>query len=314
MRPLLAVLAVLIAAAPAGAATVRVDELTRVAAFVAASGERNDLTVTGGRDAVTFRDAGAVIRAGRGCRRLGAHAAVCAHGPGLSAVESRLGDRADAYAVRGRRRTALQAWGGRGPDRLVGGSFKDVLDGDRGADRLLGRGGPDLLVGGRGDDLVSAGSGFRDRMLPGPGDDTIRCGTRTPDPLTESDWVIGPEPGELLTDDCELATFPVTRTLYVQITPTPIPSGSSDPAFELRCPTSDRDYEDTPWCGGTLELTHDGRVIGNASFPADDYSHSIRPEYTAEGRRLAGRPGGARATADLVVGAYSVSWTLRLEI
>jgi hypothetical protein len=313
MRRLVVLAALLVVAAPAHAATVTVDEFTRVAAFVAASGERNDLTVTAARDTVTFRDAGAVLRAGKGCRRLHLHAAVCVHEPGLSAVESSLGDRADAYRVRGRRRN-LHAWGGRGSDRLAGGRFKDVLDGDRGADRLLGGGGPDLLVGGRGDDVVSAGPGFRDRMLPGPGDDTIRCGTRTPDPMTESDWVIGPEPGELLTDDCELATFPVTPTLFVQITPTPIASGSSDPAFELRCPTSERDYEDTPWCEGTLELTHNGGVIGTASFPADGYSHSVRPEYTAEGLRLARRPGGVRATADLVAGAYSVSWTLRLEI
>jgi hypothetical protein len=53
--------------------------------------------------------------------------------------------------------------GGPGPDRLLGTSRADLLQGNAGNDRLVGRSGPDLLVGGTG----------RDRLLGGPGADSV---------------------------------------------------------------------------------------------------------------------------------------------
>lgn len=74
--------------------------------------------------------------------------------------------------------------GGRGDDRLTGGSGNDFLQGGAGADRLTGGDGDDSFIGGAGKDRITGGAGDdscnynastggADRIDLGSGDDTI---------------------------------------------------------------------------------------------------------------------------------------------
>jgi hypothetical protein len=66
--------------------------------------------------------------------------------------------------------------GGPGRDRLVGGSLSDLLEGDGGADSIAGGGGMDLLLGGPGADNLSGGSG-NDGLLGAGGPDKLSGGS-----------------------------------------------------------------------------------------------------------------------------------------
>jgi len=68
----------------------------------------------------------------------------------------------------------LRAYGGAGPDRLVGSGRADRLFGGRGRDLLRGAGGDDLLFGGAGHDRFTGGPG-RDRCDSGPGEPAHSC-------------------------------------------------------------------------------------------------------------------------------------------
>ena len=69
--------------------------------------------------------------------------------------------------------------GGKGNDKLYGGSQPEVLNGNEGNDTLIGRGGHDTLYGGSGNDVIKAGTSSlntgqnRVYVEAGDGDDTV---------------------------------------------------------------------------------------------------------------------------------------------
>ncbi len=71
--------------------------------------------------------------------------------------------------------TPLMAWGGWGPNRLVGGNASDLLDGFRGDDVILAGSGDDVVRGDEGDDVLYLGEGD-DEATGGSGDDLIVAG------------------------------------------------------------------------------------------------------------------------------------------
>lgn len=191
------VLAALVGAARAQAASVRVDRrdardgvhLTVVIA--AGSGERNAVTVTAGSAEVVVHDDGATIVAQAGCAAQDGSTVRCGLLPQSSVVvEADLGDGDDGLVATG---TPVQTrvdggagndvlLGGDGPDRLLGGAGDDVLaggasydtlSGGDGADRLRGGDGPDTLIGDDG-----AAPGARDVLDGGAGEDTASYGGR----------------------------------------------------------------------------------------------------------------------------------------
>jgi hemolysin type calcium-binding protein len=87
--------------------------------------------------------------------------------------------------------------GGSGSDTLDGGPGTDKLFGDAGSDRLIG-GGPvgwDRLDGGSGNDvLVSRNGGFVE-LIGGPGNDVLRGGPSTREPLRLSNDRFSAGPG-----------------------------------------------------------------------------------------------------------------------
>ncbi|MDX6662098.1 MAG: hypothetical protein QOG09_200 [Solirubrobacterales bacterium] len=66
--------------------------------------------------------------------------------------------------------------GGRGADRLTGGSGDEFLDGGSGRDRLAGLGGQDYLLGGSGNDSLKGGHGRDILNIYGEGRDHGACG------------------------------------------------------------------------------------------------------------------------------------------
>jgi len=68
---------------------------------------------------------------------------------------------------------AIEAWGGKGNDKLYGGSAKDVLNGDAGNDLLVGNKGDDKNNGGAGNDTIVWNNGDgSDTNNGGSGNDT----------------------------------------------------------------------------------------------------------------------------------------------
>lgn len=185
----------------AGAATVKVERGKggETVAYRAARGERNRLSIRRVRNGHLFTDSGAVIAAGRGCRRLGRHAALCRLPSGSPSpaifggqVTASLGNRADRAEIVRSPGFAAAAYflgltGGAGNDVLIGGNdayhpYRVRLVGQKGNDRLLAgattnicdlRGGPgaDLLrstTSARGCDFYDGPGNDRDRGGPGP--------------------------------------------------------------------------------------------------------------------------------------------------
>jgi hypothetical protein len=151
-------------AAPAHGATVRATR--EVVLVQAARGEANRVTVAAdGR----VRDAGAPLRARRGCLPLGRHAAWCPRR--RVAVLLRDGD--DRAAVRADVRTILL--GGPGADVLVGSARFDRIAGGPGADVVRAGGGRDLVTGGRAADAIDGGPD-RDLLIGQRGPDVLRGG------------------------------------------------------------------------------------------------------------------------------------------
>src|SRR5215204_2767571 len=98
---------------------------------------------------------------------------------GASAFNLALAGGGDDNLVGGRFRDSLQ--GGAGDDRGSAGAGRDILVGNAGADKLIGgidddllsgNAGDDLLTGGAGADLLGGGAG-RDRLFGGPGPDEL---------------------------------------------------------------------------------------------------------------------------------------------
>jgi Ca2+-binding RTX toxin-like protein len=181
LRPLAAalVLAPLAIAAPAQAATVRVneafgDEGTLVELiYSAAPGEANRLTLSQGTPAgavprIVVRDSGAPVTAGDGCTATGPGEAVCRMPVGDfdNGVTATLGDGADVADARAVRTAKALLEGGTGPDELKGSRSRvNALFGDTIAG--LRQGGADVIIGGRRDDFLLGGP--RDDMLDGRG-------------------------------------------------------------------------------------------------------------------------------------------------
>jgi Ca2+-binding RTX toxin-like protein len=162
--------------------------------FAAAPGENNDVTRTG---AGTVRDAGAPLRAGRGCRQVDDHTVTC---PALYLdVQTLDGDDrvvvgypagvllgdGDDYLDGG---GVASAKGGAGNDVMIGGTYVQGWDGGEGDDLLSVSDANNgaYLLGGPGDDRLEGGSGS-DRIAGGAGADTIAGGPGD-DRLDASDW------------------------------------------------------------------------------------------------------------------------------
>jgi hemolysin type calcium-binding protein len=141
--------------------------------FVAAPGERNDVTITLADGRYTARDAGAQLDA-PGCDRIDAHSASCAasddgHWPPMTVD---LGDGDDVLHADD------------GADVIEGGDGNDEIHGGGGADDISGGPGNDLLEGGGGDttgryDSIANGASlgiYNDVLDGGPGADTLEGG------------------------------------------------------------------------------------------------------------------------------------------
>ena len=124
--------------------------------FTAASGERNNVSVSVSGTTFTLTDTGApVTPIGSGCASAGSNTVTCINGGWGSSISYAwisTGDGDDAVTISG----AIPSWidGGSGNDRLAGGSSKDWLFGNSGDDQLDGGAGTDSISGGDGVDTV----------------------------------------------------------------------------------------------------------------------------------------------------------------
>jgi Ca2+-binding RTX toxin-like protein len=187
------VLIVTAAAGPARAATAEVRGSASVE-YTAATGERNDLTVTVSADAVTFDERGASLTAGRSCDPVDSHSVRCYLGAGTPEVTIVAWDEDDFVRIVDEPGAAgqLTVLGGSGDDHLQATTRGALLDGEAGADTLDGGAGPDTIVGGPGADTISGGGG-NDDITPdgegappapdtvegGPGSDSVSYSERT---------------------------------------------------------------------------------------------------------------------------------------
>ena len=185
----------LLGAAPASAATVDVGVREQEGGwedwelrYVAAPGERNDVTVTTVDDrTVRIADRGASIVAGPRCRSIAAGEAECTiageptpprRSPYLYIARIEAGDGDDVVRSSGEWGPLLRADGGIGSDMLEGALRRgDVLDGGGGgADRLAGRGNNDTLTDGD-----ATGAADADVLDAGTGFDAVSYAARTAD-------------------------------------------------------------------------------------------------------------------------------------
>ena len=149
-------------AASAQAATVSVSG--NKVTYRAASGERNDVTITATSSSVIVRDARAPVT---GCTAVGPNGALC-EGVFRRATVL-LGNGADRARITG---LAVSANGGSGADRVTGDDEDDTLNGGTGNDVLDGAAGDDLLLGDLGNDTLHGGRG-RDELDGDVGDDVL---------------------------------------------------------------------------------------------------------------------------------------------
>jgi Ca2+-binding RTX toxin-like protein len=134
-----------------------------VVVYQAGPGERNRVSLTGGREEVRISDPAAVISTGAGCSPIDRHSVRCsaaqfgivrlfvATGAGADTVRSGLPARDAEFT------NALIVSGGRGDDVLVGGPSGERLYAGSGADVLRGRGGEDLLSDASAPDSLRSG-------------------------------------------------------------------------------------------------------------------------------------------------------------
>jgi hypothetical protein len=144
-----------LAATPAMAAST-VDVGSNNALFYdAASGQANQLTISGDGASLTVTDTGVdSINPGQGCAAVDLQTVTCA---GADKIEVRARDLDDTVTLS----TGLISliYGQNGSDTLHGGSGLDILRGGEGDDALNGNDGPDVLVGEGGNDQMSGGAG-----------------------------------------------------------------------------------------------------------------------------------------------------------
>jgi hemolysin type calcium-binding protein len=136
------------------AASAYVDKTHDDLAYVAANGERNNVSFSVSGRNFTVTDTGAPISAGLGCTSVNANQVTCTDVPGgpINYLGVGAGDMDDNVTITG----ATPSWvdGGGGNDHLVGGSANDWLWGSTGDDFLEGGLGADLTNGGDGWDVA----------------------------------------------------------------------------------------------------------------------------------------------------------------
>lgn len=183
--------ALALCAAPAGAATIRVDSQTdpqlgttsKQVIFSAAPGEAN--RVTAAQDANRqwiVRDDGAPLTAGTGCTAVDSNSARCT-GDLMTALQIDTGDRNDTVRIPDTQSFGVVVDAGDGNDIVQG---HGVLNGGAGSDGLAGsplsdslNGGPDadVLRGGDGNDILSGdGSGLGGERLVTVGSNDVLDG------------------------------------------------------------------------------------------------------------------------------------------
>lgn len=167
--PLAVAVTVLVAAAPAGAATTVAKSGTALS-ISAAVGKPNNVSISLANGSFTVSDSGDTIAAGFGCSALDAHTTSCA-GAGVYKVVVFTSDLDDKVV----KTASTYGWiyGGSGDDTLNAGpaaprGTRNELHGGPGADML--RGGPDddLLDGGPNGDVLSGGTGHDAATYAGP--------------------------------------------------------------------------------------------------------------------------------------------------
>jgi Ca2+-binding RTX toxin-like protein len=175
---LVATLVVLVGAAPARASTVEIVGGSDAIHYVAAPGERNDLTFHEIEDSFPtgflVTDPGAPVTAGAGCVAVDEHSAACISDSGsMYHLQADLGDEDDILRPAGFNLVTTD--GGPGDDVLLGGTWDDRLDGGGGTDQLRGGEGRDVLLDGDGAgpdaDVIDGGPGldwvdYRGRAQP----------------------------------------------------------------------------------------------------------------------------------------------------
>jgi hypothetical protein len=154
LAPAFTVLACLLAAPSATAATAVVDSGQDRLELTAANGERNLLTVTGSSGTYTIEDAVSNISAGSGCTQLASKRVRCSSGWNnqIDSIQLDLRDLDDT--VVNSAAIDIEVTAGDGADKLTGGAY---------GDKLYGGNGDDLLDGGAGSDVISGDAG-RDRV------------------------------------------------------------------------------------------------------------------------------------------------------
>ena len=155
LAPALTILACLLAAPSAMAASATVDAGQDRLELTATAGERNLLTITGSSGTYTLEDAVSNISAGSGCTQLAAKRVRCSsvqNGP-IESVYLDLRDLDDSVTNSGA--IDVEVLAGDGADKLTGGAYGDKLYGGNGDDLLDGGAGADVLSGEDGRDRVT---------------------------------------------------------------------------------------------------------------------------------------------------------------
>lgn len=229
--------------------------------------------------------------------------------------------------------------GREGNDRLVGGSFDDVLFGEAGDDVLEGGAGTDSLIGGAGDDRLDGGEGV-DAMRGGAGDDVYVVG----DTLPATYLIFFSDAGVPVPDLADLASVATPATTnfhvggvseptqagYVSLTITSLeiggaPKGVSDFQMITRRAGPDQTGQYTPpdsfdpalpWLflfpwfsdvSATTFTVHEfTRSAGNGSSTLD----SLRVSF----ERHFGSPDGPRIWGELSYAGTASAWEPVLEL
>jgi hypothetical protein len=215
--------------------------------FIADPGELNNVQVSfvGGR--YRFRDAGAVIEPGFGCRQeVDRHEVSCMNrgfGLGLLGPEVDLRDGNDRVTFVAEETYPgdidITAAGGPGNDVVFGGNF---IHGQGGNDLLLGGVGPDRLRGGAGDDRIEGGPGA-DEMDGDVGADVMNGG-----------------PGRDLVD--YLYTYFLRRRVRIDMTLDGLPN-DGQPGEHDNVGVDVEQVADADPEGGSLGIVSAGTFIGN---------------------------------------------------
>ena len=233
-----AVVASAASAAPAGAASVAIEERADGRAFVYTGdpGEFNDLVLSlqGGRFVIQEGSVGRrdtqPVRAEPPCERDGGPN----ESPGLI----------DAYCPP-QGVDILIIEGGDGNDGLYLGmaplDFPTRIDGGSGADRITGGSQRDVVRGGAGDDTLTGGTG-RDALSGEAGDDTFEADDGIPDSISCGDGydIVKADALDLTAEDCELVRVgpEPPGQLTVRVPPSQTSTGLGDHGLlsHVTCP------------------------------------------------------------------------------